>query len=62
MVASSLIATPETDAKLRREFRQKGADAKKAGVKWEDCPYDGMIKLWWREGWDGMPATIAITQ
>lgn len=46
------IATPETDVALAREYRTKGATAKKRGTLREACPYDGLIKRWWLEGWD----------
>lgn len=50
----AMIATPESDARLRKLFRRDGASARRAGVKREDCPVDGLIKQWWLEGWDGM--------
>lgn len=56
------IATPKTDAKLRRRYRQQGADAKRAGLSRDICPFDGMIKTWWQEGWDGEPPEIAKAQ
>lgn len=48
----NLIATPETDLKLAIEYHKKGSDAYYDGVNREDCPFDGMIKVWWLEGWD----------
>ena len=54
-----MVATAESDAKLRRKYWQEGADAKAAGVKREDCPVDGLIKGWWLAGWDGERLEIA---
>lgn len=57
-VARSLIATPETDRKLRRQQTKAGAKARAEGRPRESCPhYPGsMIAGWWLEGWDGMIA------
>ena len=62
MIARASVATPKTDAVLREKYRRMGADAKKAGIKREDCPVDGLIKFWWQEGWDGVSPTIIIAQ
>jgi hypothetical protein len=56
MIARASIATPESDAKLRRKYRRLGNRARLNGVKREDCPVDGLIAQWWREGWDGIYA------
>lgn len=52
MEIHSLIATPESDARLRKEWMNKGIEARIAGLKKEECPVNGMIKGWWEEGWD----------
>lgn len=52
MKIRALIATPHTDAVLRKRYWKLGAKAHADGVKREDCPCDGMIKGWWLEGWD----------
>ena len=46
------VAQPETDARLRREYNEKGRIAKQNGKKREDCSVSGMLRGWWFEGWD----------
>ena len=49
-----MIATPKTDAKLRKQYNKKGRDAKLAGKPISDnpaCP-GSMIWGWWNEGWN----------
>ncbi len=52
--AKSLLATPKTDARLRKRFRTLGMKARELGVERDDCPYDGLLKVWWTEGWAGV--------
>lgn len=61
MHATALIATPATDAALRRQCRAKGAAAWRAGAK-RECRYDpnSMIAAFWFEGWDGEAALHAF--
>ena len=48
-----LVATPETDAKLRIEYMNKGKQAFREGVERTNCPSrGGMISRWWLEGYD----------
>jgi hypothetical protein len=51
MIAESLIATPETDARLAKEYRLRGAAAKKAGKPRSDA-LSGMVGHWWLQGYD----------
>ena len=61
MEARPLIATPQTDAILRKRYWKLGAKAQAEGVKREACPCNGMIKGWWLEGWDWQAAFQAAT-
>lgn len=49
------IATPETDAKLRKEYMAKGREAARQGLARDPSPIDpkSMIAGWWFEGYDG---------
>lgn len=51
--AHILIATPESDAKLRDEYEAKGAAAYNAGhPRTPPCDPASMIGAWWFGGWD----------
>lgn len=58
MTTRAAIATPETDAALCKRFRKLGNRARRNDAAREDCPYNGMIKFWWLEGWDGLHGEI----
>lgn len=50
--ATASIATPKTDAKLKEQMFQAGADAKANGYSESACPYrDGLPRAWWLEGY-----------
>lgn len=55
MPATASIATPATDAVLRKRYRKMGAKARANGIPRDKCPCDGLIAGWWEEGWDGVP-------
>jgi hypothetical protein len=51
--ASIAIATPESDAKLRREYNEKGARAYMTGQpRTPPCDPSSLIGAWWFEGYD----------
>jgi hypothetical protein len=52
--AHILLATPETDARLRAEQNTAGAAARSEGRPRTDCPHDpqSLIASWWFEGYD----------
>lgn len=56
MTIKALVATPQSDAALRKKFRARGYLARRNDVKREECPHDGLIAKWWLEGWDGVYA------
>lgn len=51
-VATIMIATPETDARLRFEWMPKGRQAYLDGQPRLSGPSGGKIGEWWIEGWD----------
>ncbi|HYH39942.1 MAG TPA: hypothetical protein VD860_17100 [Azospirillum sp.] len=51
MKAVAAVATPASDRKLAKEYRTKGALARKAGEPRENAP-NGLIGRWWLEGYD----------
>jgi hypothetical protein len=54
MIATTMIATLETDARLRASENEKGRAAAKAGLPHEACPWvGGLCEVWWMEGWTG---------
>lgn len=52
--AHILLATPETDARLRAEQNAAGAAAKHQELPRSACPHDptSLIASWWFEGYD----------
>lgn len=52
METRAAIATPETDAELRMQYCEMGKIARRSGQNRSDCPVNGLIGNWWREGWD----------
>lgn len=57
-----MVATKETDDRLRREYRLRGANDRDDGIGRDCCPYDGLIAQWWYEGWDGIRPEIPTAQ
>lgn len=54
MIATASIATPEKDARISKDERTKGAQAKLEGKSAEDCPWrGGLCEQWWLEGFNG---------
>jgi ribosome modulation factor len=49
-------ATPESDALLAEEYRDKGLTAWLRKESRDSCPYDGLLKMWWLEGYDTLEA------
>lgn len=58
METTTLLATPETDAKLRRQYKANGAAAYRAGAA-RAVRFDpnSMIAGWWFEGYDEASAS-----
>ena len=53
--AHILIATQETDERLRQQEISNGRQAKIDGKKPSDCPWrGGMMEYWWFEGYDSI--------
>ena len=52
MKTTTLIATPQTDKKIYKDYRKLGKNAHMMGVKRDSCPYNGQLKTAWLEGWD----------
>jgi hypothetical protein len=48
------IATPESDARIRKRETRKGWGAKTQGQPRESCPWDpaSLTGKWWLEGYD----------
>lgn len=62
MIAIASIATPETDAALRRRENENGRAAKTQGLPRDTCPWlGGLCEAWWLEGYDGIGITNADT-
>jgi hypothetical protein len=61
--AVAAIATPKTDAALKRRYGNAGAKAYKEG-KPRQCPGDpnSMVGGWWFEGYDAAAAAEAPLQ
>jgi ribosome modulation factor len=53
--AVALIATAETDQKIREREFDKGRAAKLLGVGRSTCPWNGGLTMtWWLEGYDSI--------
>lgn len=48
------VATPESDARIRKRENERGWLAKQNGEPRENCPWDpnSMVAGWWFEGYD----------
>jgi len=56
-IATTLLATPQTDRKLRREQNAAGRQARIDGKPRSSCPHDpnSLVAEFWFEGYDAAP-------